>query len=80
MDAATSLRRKGNEVLVTDGPFSETKEILGGLAVLDCADLDEALDRGAALPDRAVRHGRGAAGVRPAALMAGARPRRSLRP
>jgi hypothetical protein len=28
---------------VSDGPFAETKEILGGLAVLDCADLDEAL-------------------------------------
>jgi len=42
-DSATSLRRNGDEVLVSDGPFAETKEILGGLAVLDCADLDEAL-------------------------------------
>jgi len=42
-DTATSLRRNGTEVLVTDGPFSETKEILGGLALLECADLDEAL-------------------------------------
>ncbi len=42
VEAATSLRRKGGDVLVTDGPFSETKEILGGLAVLECADLDEA--------------------------------------
>ena len=33
----------GDEVLVTDGPFAETKEILGGLAILECADLDEAL-------------------------------------
>jgi hypothetical protein len=41
--SATSLRRSGDEVLVTDGPFAETKEILGGLAILDCADLDEAL-------------------------------------
>jgi hypothetical protein len=41
--AATSLRRKGDGVLVTDGPFAETKEILGGLVVLECADLDEAL-------------------------------------
>jgi hypothetical protein len=43
VEAATSLRRNGGEVLVTDGPFAETKEILGGLAVLECADLDEAL-------------------------------------
>ena len=42
-ETATSLRRNGDEVLVSDGPFAETKEILGGLAVLDCADLDEAL-------------------------------------
>jgi hypothetical protein len=43
VDAATSLRLKGADVLVTDGPFAETKEILGGLVVVECADLDEAL-------------------------------------
>ena len=43
VEAATSLRLKGKDVLVTDGPFAETKEILGGLVVLECADLDEAL-------------------------------------
>ena len=43
VEAATSLRREGGDVLVTDGPFAETKEILGGLAILECADLDEAL-------------------------------------
>jgi hypothetical protein len=43
VDAATSLRQQGREVLVSDGPFAETKEILGGLVVLECADLDEAL-------------------------------------
>ena len=43
VDTATSLRRDGNEVLVTDGPFAETKEILAGLIVVECADLDEAL-------------------------------------
>jgi len=41
--AATSLRSQGGDVLVTDGPFADTKEILGGLVVLECADLDEAL-------------------------------------
>jgi hypothetical protein len=43
VDAATSLRSDGGTVRVTDGPFAETKEILGGLVVLECADLDEAL-------------------------------------
>ena len=42
-ESATSLRRDGDEVLVSDGPFAETKEILGGLAILECADLDDAL-------------------------------------
>ena len=43
VDAATSLRQGDRDLLVTDGPFAETKEILGGLALLECADLDEAL-------------------------------------
>ncbi len=42
-ESATSLRRDGAELIVSDGPFAETKEILGGLAILDCADLDQAL-------------------------------------
>jgi hypothetical protein len=42
-DAASSLRRNGDEVLVSDGPFAETKEILGGLAIVECKDFDEAL-------------------------------------
>jgi hypothetical protein len=40
---ATSVRSDGDEVLITDGPFAETKEILGGFMLLDCADLDAAL-------------------------------------
>ena len=43
VDAATSLRKQGGDVLVTDGPFAETKEILGGLIVIEVADLDAAL-------------------------------------
>lgn len=34
---------KGGEAVFTDGPFAETKEVLGGFYLLDCADLDEAL-------------------------------------
>jgi len=43
VETATSLRRDGNQLLVTDGPFAETRESLGGLVVIECADLDAAL-------------------------------------
>jgi hypothetical protein len=43
VDAATSLRQGDRELIVTDGPFAETKEILGGLVVIECEDLDQAL-------------------------------------
>ena len=40
---ATTVRVRETEVLVSDGPFAETKEQIAGLNVLDCADLDEAI-------------------------------------
>jgi hypothetical protein len=40
---AKVLRRDGEQSLVTDGPFAETKEQLGGFYLLECADIDEAL-------------------------------------
>ena len=40
---ATTVRDKDGEPLVTDGPFAETKEQLGGYYLLDVADLDEAI-------------------------------------
>lgn len=40
---ATVLRAKGSDVLVTDGPFVEGKEYLGGFTIIKAADLDEAL-------------------------------------
>lgn len=42
--AATTLRKGGDEPLVIDGPFAETKEQLLGFYLVDCPDLDEALD------------------------------------
>jgi hypothetical protein len=45
-ETATVVRAEGDEVLVTDGPFAEAKEYLGGLTIIDCADLDEALHWG----------------------------------
>lgn len=42
-DTATVVRMEGDEVLVTDGPFSESKEHLGGFWVVKAPDLDAAL-------------------------------------
>jgi hypothetical protein len=43
-DVATTVRPQGDDVLVTDGPFAETKEYLGGFWVIKADDLDAALD------------------------------------
>jgi hypothetical protein len=43
-DTATVVRLQGDEVLVTDGPFTEGKEHLGGFTIIDVEDLDAALD------------------------------------
>jgi len=48
--AATTVRVHDGKVLVTDGPFAETKEQLAGYYILDCADLDEALEWAAKIP------------------------------
>ncbi|MGS2618620.1 YciI family protein [Micromonospora sp. LZ34] len=45
-DTATVLRPKDGEVLVTDGPFVEGKEYLGGFTILRAPDLDAALEWG----------------------------------
>ena len=42
-DTATVLRPKDGDVLITDGPYAEGKEYLGGLCLIRAADLDEAL-------------------------------------
>ena len=42
--AAASLRMKGDEPLVLDGPFAETKEQLLGFYLVECKDLEEAID------------------------------------
>ncbi|MEU7838077.1 YciI family protein [Nonomuraea sp. NPDC052129] len=47
---ATTLRVRREEVLLTDGPFAETKDQIGGFSVIDCADLDEAIELAAAHP------------------------------
>src|SRR5918912_17685 len=42
--AATTVRVRNGELLVSDGPFAETKEVIVGFDLLDCADLDEAIE------------------------------------
>ena len=47
---ATTVRVQGEKVLLTDGPFAETKEQLAGYYILDCANLDEAIEWAARIP------------------------------
>jgi hypothetical protein len=47
---ATTVRVRDGNVLVTDGPYVETKEQMGGFDVIDCADLDEAIEIAAKHP------------------------------
>jgi hypothetical protein len=49
-DKAMTVRVRDSETLVTDGPFAETKEFVAGFDLLDCADLDEAIEVAAASP------------------------------
>lgn len=42
--AAATVRFRGGKVVVTDGPFTETKEMIGGYDVIEAADLDEAIE------------------------------------
>ena len=48
--SATSVRVRDGATEITDGPFAVTKEVLAGYYVLDCADLDEALEHAARIP------------------------------
>jgi hypothetical protein len=45
-DTATVVRPEDGELLLTDGPFVETKEYVGGLSIVDAPDLDAALEWG----------------------------------
>lgn len=50
---ATTVRTKGGkggDVLTTDGPYADTKEVLTGFYLLECADLDEAIAYAARIP------------------------------
>ncbi|HEX5451341.1 MAG TPA: YciI family protein [Candidatus Limnocylindrales bacterium] len=58
---ATTVRIRDGRTITTDGPFAETKEALGGYYLLNCRDLDEALELAAECPGSSV----GSVEVRP---------------
>ena len=62
LSTATTVRVNDGETLTTDGPFAETKEYLGGLYLVECGNLDEAIEFASKIP--AARTG-GAIEVRP---------------
>jgi hypothetical protein len=47
---ATTVQVRNGDVLTSDGPFAETKEQIGGYYLVDCKDLDEALEVAAKVP------------------------------
>jgi hypothetical protein len=52
---STTVRVRDGEVVTSDGPFAETKEQIGGFFLVDCKDLDEAIEVAAKIPG--ARHG-----------------------
>ena len=66
IETATTVRVRGGKTAATDGPFAETKEVLGGFYMVDCKDLDRALEIAARVPSAAV----GSIEVRPILEMA----------
>ncbi|HVB37750.1 MAG TPA: YciI family protein [Vicinamibacterales bacterium] len=63
--SATTVRVQRGQRLVTDGPFAETKEFLGGYYIIECDDLDTAIDAAARCPGARF----GSMEVRPIAAM-----------
>ena len=49
-ETATCVRVAGGRTLMTDGPFADTKEVLGGLFLLEAANLDEAIEVATRIP------------------------------
>jgi hypothetical protein len=70
VSTATSVRLRNGKRLVTDGPFAETHEQLGGYFVIDARDLDEAIGIAARIPGARV----GTVEIRPVLEMPGLPP------
>jgi hypothetical protein len=64
VETATTVRTADDHLLITDGPFAETKEVFGGFYVIQADDLDEVLELAAVIP--ALRFG-GSVEIRPVA-------------
>lgn len=62
--SATTVRMQDGKALVTDGPFAETKEQLAGYYILECENLDEAIEWAAKIPT-VCRGGEGCIEIRP---------------
>jgi hypothetical protein len=65
-NTATTIRSRNGKLTSTDGPFAETKEQLAGYYILDCENLDEAIEWAAKIPT-ACRGGEGCIEIRPIA-------------
>lgn len=50
ISASTTVREKDGKLVITDGPYAETKEQLGGYHLVECRDLDEAISIAARIP------------------------------
>ena len=64
VSTATTVRARDGKTVTTDGPFAETKEQLGGYYLLDCKDLDEAIEYAAKIPSARI----GSVEIRPVML------------
>ncbi|MGH9851128.1 MAG: YciI family protein [Blastocatellia bacterium] len=67
ISTATSVRVRDGKRLVTDGPFAETREQLGGYFLINARDLDEAIDIAGRIPGARI----GAVEIRPVVEIAG---------
>lgn len=50
VETATSVRIRNGDLVIADGPFAETKEQIAGFYIVDCADLDEAIEVASGIP------------------------------
>jgi hypothetical protein len=75
---ATTVRVQNGKTLITDGPFAETKEHLAGYYILECENLDEAIEWAARIPTKC-QGGEGCIEIRPFRSMPSAPDDRTTR-
>jgi len=71
---ATTVRLQNGQALVTDGPFAETKEHLAGYYIMECENLDEAIEWAAKIPT-ACQGSEGCIEIRPMRWLSRAEPK-----